>query len=39
VISAALTHCLGIRHRRMLIQYFPGMPDGQENIESLVKAK
>ena len=39
MISVALTHCLGIRCRRILIQYFPGMPDGQENIESLVKAK
>ena len=39
VISAALTDCLGIKYRRILIEYFPGMPYGQENIENLVKAK
>jgi hypothetical protein len=39
LISVVLTHCLGIRCRRILIKYFPGMPYGQENIENLVKAK
>jgi hypothetical protein len=37
VISAVLTNCLGVRCRRILIQYFPGMSYGQENIENLVR--
>ena len=39
MISVALTDCLGIRCRRILIEYFPGMPYDRENIENLVKAK
>ena len=39
MISMALRHCLAIRCRRILIQYLPVVPYGQENIENLVKVK